>query len=173
MKKLTTRDLTRMALMTAITCVLSIITLPLGPVPLTLSVLAVFLVGALLPPLQAMITLWAYVLLGLAGLPVYAGMASGLGVVLGPTGGYLLSYPFMALVFSLMCRRRVLWQSILGIPLAIVLCHGVGSLWYSAVTHVPLAQTFAACSLPFLLPDLLKGAAALLLSRAVPRSLLS
>src|ERR671920_2534163 len=114
--------MTRTALMAAATGVAAQIAIPLpfSPVSFTLQVLAVILSGLLLGPRYGALAQVVYVLLGAVGLPVFAQFSGGLGVVLGPTGGYLLSYPIAAAVAGLASnatrsadRRRALWTSFL------------------------------------------------------------
>ena len=82
----TVRGLTRAALCTACACLLAPVSIPIGPVSLTLGVFAILLAGALLPPALAALSACAYLLLGFAGLPVFAGFAAGPGVLFGMTG---------------------------------------------------------------------------------------
>ena len=81
----TVRGLTRAALCTACACLLAPVSIPIGPVSLTLGVFAILLAGALLPPALAALSACAYLLLGFAGLPVFAGFAAGPGVLFGMT----------------------------------------------------------------------------------------
>ena len=76
------------------------IPLPFSPVPLSLGVLAVFLIGGLLPPRLVLGSVLAYLAMGVVGIPVFAGFLAGPGRLLGPTGGYLVAYPLMALLVS-------------------------------------------------------------------------
>src|SRR5215207_3565682 len=93
--------MTRTALMAAVTAVAAQIAIPLEPVPFTLQVLAVILSGLLLGPRYGALAQAIYVLVGAVGVPVFAQFSGGLGVVLGPTGGYLVSYPIAASVAGL------------------------------------------------------------------------
>ena len=69
---------------------------PFSPAPVTLQVLGVFLAGLLLGPLWGLAAMVLYLLAGAVGAPVFAGGSAGIGVLVGPTGGYLLSYPIAA-----------------------------------------------------------------------------
>ena len=101
-----TKAMTLCALFAALTAVCAQISIPLpGGVPLSLSVAAVYLTGLLLAPGWAAASQVVYLLLGAFGMPVYAGFSSGMGVLFGPTGGYLFVYPLMALAVSLGVRR--------------------------------------------------------------------
>src|SRR5215207_7696744 len=109
--------MTRVALMAAVTAVAAQITVPIEPVPFTFQVLAVILSGLLLGPRYGALAQAVYVLVGAVGVPVFSGFAGGLGVILGPTGGYLVSYPIAAAVAGVATptvargvRRRALFS---------------------------------------------------------------
>src|SRR5215211_6026822 len=110
--------MTRAALMAAVTAVAAQIAIPIFPVPFTLQVFAVVLSGFLLGPRYGALAQVIYLLVGAIGVPVFAQFKGGLGVVLGPTGGYLVSYPIAAAVAGLATnaarsapRRQALWTS--------------------------------------------------------------
>ena len=120
----TVRGLTRAALCTACACLLAPVSIPIGPVSLTLGVFAILLAGALLPPALAALSACAYLLLGFAGLPVFAGFAAGPGVLFGMTGGYLLAYPIMAWLLSMVCEKsRSRGVRMAGVALANLCCY--------------------------------------------------
>lgn len=163
MERMKTKELTLCALMAAATAVCAQISIPLpGGVPLTLSVAAVFLSGALLGPGLAFVSQLVYLLLGAFGLPVFAGFSSGLGILLGPTGGYLLVYPLMAAAVAL---GRRFWGGKLpalagSMLIALLLCYAGGTAWFMAVAQKGLAASLAACVFPFVPVDLCKIALA-------------
>ncbi|QIA26540.1 biotin transporter BioY [Thermaerobacter sp. PB12/4term] len=102
----TLRPLVLAGLMAGLTAVLSYLRIPLPftPVPITGQTLGVMLSGLLLGPRWGFAAQLAYLLLGVAGVPVFAGGAAGLAVVLGPTGGFLMSYPLAAGLTGLLSR---------------------------------------------------------------------
>ncbi len=170
-----TQKMTLAALMCALMCVCSQIQIPLPPVPLSLSLLAVHLAGALLGPSWGAAAAGAYVLLGAAGLPVYAGFAGGVSVLLGPTGGFLLGYIACAWLCGILVRRfgfsrRAL---ILSMAAGTLACYLPGALWFMLLTGTNLSGAIAACVLPFLPGDALKVLLAALLARRVEKPLRS
>ena len=175
MKKLSTRELARCGLFTAAMAVLSQIVVPLPGVPFNLGVLGVFLCGGLLRPGAALFTLLAYLLLGAAGAPVFAGFQGGPAALFGPTGGFLLAYPLMALFIALLLRapgrsgrpgRRACF---LAMAASLLPCYLLGAAWFALYTGRTLAAAAAAACLPFLPFDLLKALlAARLSSRRLP-----
>lgn len=100
-----TRTLVITAMFTAVQCVLSVVSFPVGAVPVTLSVLGVFLIGSLLSPVAAVSAELVYITIGAIGLPVFSGFSSGLGTLFGPTGGYLMAYPIMAFAVAYAAKR--------------------------------------------------------------------
>lgn len=168
--------MTRVALMAAVTAVAAQITIPLEPVPFTLQVLAVILAGLLLGPRYGALAMVIYVLVGAVGVPVFAQFSGGLGVIAGPTGGYLLSYPIAAAVAGLAApavrdatRRRALVLSFAAGVGALVVIYALGATWLSVVAGLPFAVAIAQGVLPFVVFDLIKaGLAALVAVAAAP-----
>ncbi len=156
-----TKNLAATALFTALTIVFAqlILPLPFTPVPLSLSLLPVFLAGAILPKRYAAYSQLVYLLLGVVGLPVFAGFKGGMGIVFGPTGGFLIAYPIMAFltawVVSLLPRKTIV-SYIPAMLAALVACYLCGSLWYVFVGHVSWMKSLAATVIPFVAFDCIK-----------------
>ena len=148
--------MTRVALMAAVTAVAAQIAIPLpfSPVPFTLQVQAVVLSGLLLGSRHGALAQAIYVLVGAVGVPVFAGFKGGLGVIFGPTGGYLVSYPLAAAVAGLAAyavarsssRRRALTLSFLCGVAALAVIYAIGAGWLSVVTDLPLTVATAVTS---------------------------
>ncbi len=167
--------MTRVALMAAVTAVAAQIAIPLpfSPIPFTLQPLAVVLSGLLLGPRQGALALAIYVLIGAVGVPVFAQFSGGLGIIAGPRGGYLLSYPLAAAVAGLAAyaaanspRSRALMLSFLWGVAALAVIYAIGAGWLSIVTHLPLAVAVAQGVLPFVVFDLVKVVVAALVAVA-------
>lgn len=90
--KLTIRKMANIAVFAALAAVFSQISIPIGPVPINLALLAVFAAGGMLSAAEAVFAVMLFLVLGAAGLPVFAGFNAGLGALFGPTGGYLIGY---------------------------------------------------------------------------------
>jgi biotin transport system substrate-specific component len=160
----------------ALVAVCSHIALPLWftPVPLTLQPFAVLLLGLMLGPRLAAATLGAYLLEGAAGLPVFTpGFALGTGIthLLGPTGGYLMSYPAAAALVSWLRRRvaRGLAGAVLSAAAGDVLILQCGFVWLAMWTHTSIGAAFTLAVLPFLPGDALKVVAAAGIARGLDR----
>lgn len=105
------RNIVRAALFAALTGAAAYVSFPnplSAGVPVTLQVLAVFLAGIYLGPAYGFVSMTLYLVAGAAGVPVFSGGAAGLGQLLGPTGGYLWSYPFAAAVIGFLVHGRTL-----------------------------------------------------------------
>lgn len=155
----TTNNIVFTGIFTAIIIILSQIAIPTSPVPFTLSLLAIFLTGILLPPRQAFLAVLVYILLGAFGLPVFAGMKGGVSALFGPTGGYILAYPLMALIISLSrkyARKYKTLVLILGMLVSLFICYLLGTLWFSYITGTSFAASLALCVYPYIIFDLLK-----------------
>jgi len=134
------------------------------PVPVTLQTFAVLLLALVLSPSLSAAALALYLVEGSVGLPVFSPhMPGGFLHLLGPTGGYLLSYPFAAALTGFLRRRFAnqgfapsLFAAATG-SLLILLC---GAIWFGIVTHQSAAAVFALAVLPFLPGDILKIIAA-------------
>ena len=151
--------------------------LPFTPVPMTLQTAIVLLAGALLGPRLGAASQIAYLGMGIAGLPVFAGAGVGLPHLLGPTGGYLLAFPVTAYVAGVIARpsgRRdlvALLRLAVGLFLASLVILAGGTAWLAAMTG-DLAGAVALGLVPFLIGDVVKvGLAALLAWRGRERTL--
>ena len=103
-----TKDLTTIALMTAITAVMAQLAIPMpGGVPMTLQTLAVTLAGVILGQQRGTISMVVYLLIGAVGVPVFSSFTGGAGVLIGPTGGFLWSFPAMALIIGYGADKEV------------------------------------------------------------------
>ena len=99
-----------------------------------------------------------YILLGIMGLPVFSGFTGGAGKLLGPTGGFLLGYLFMAVICGFYAERhhRKFLPCIFGMFVGTVICYCLGCLWLSFQSRLSLSVAFSTAMLPFLPTDLLK-----------------
>jgi biotin transport system substrate-specific component len=158
-----------MALMAVLIAVCSWISIQ-TVVPFTLQTFAVFCALELLGGVRGTMAVAVYLLLGAVGVPVFAGFTGGLGILLGTTGGYLLGFLLTGLVYWLFERLgHSLWLRVAALLVGLFLCYAFGTLWFVEVysrANGPLSVMTALgwCVLPFLLPDGLKLALALLLS---------
>lgn len=152
----------RSGIFAAIICALSFINFPLGAVPVTLATLGIMVAGAVLPPLEAVMSTITYVLIGLIGIPVFSGGSGGIGVLLGPTGGYIWSYPILALLISLnscfcykSAKSRIMMEFVLS-TLGMIICYALGTTQYMLVSNTPFIASLFVCVIPFIPIDIIK-----------------
>jgi biotin transport system substrate-specific component len=139
------------------------IPLPFTPVPFTLQPMVVLLAGAALGPRLGMTSQLCYLGLGLAGLPVFAAspvLPQGIARLLGPTGGYLMSYPFAAFVAGYLAERgfdRRYLTSVLAMGAGLLVIFTAGVCWLAfGVPHAGLSAAIATGLVPFLPADIVK-----------------
>lgn len=163
-QSLTVRDMVFAAAGAALMTICAWISIPLpSMVPFTLQTFGVCLTAALLGPRTGLWSLLGYILLGAAGAPVFADFRGGMGVLLGPTGGYVAGFLFTALTTGLASER---WGDRIGrmavaMALGVALCYAFGTAWFMAVYarrggSIGLAAALGMCVVPYLVPDGLK-----------------
>jgi len=147
------------AMFGALTAIGSFMVIPLQPLPITLQTLFTGLAGALLGGYTGALSQIIYVLLGIIGLPVFAGGKAGIGTLFGPTGGYLIGFILGAYVIGKIVEARkepgLAW---LGLALVAgnLVIYTLGTLQLSLVTHFSLLKSLMVGVVPFLIGDLLK-----------------
>lgn len=174
-----TRELVLTAFMAVILAVCSWIEIP-TTIPFTLQTFAVYLSLLLLGGRNGLLSIAVFELLGLIGVPVFAGFTGGAGVFLGTTGGYLIGFFFVALIFwcgesipagSTAVRGIIAVASLL---IGTLVCYIFGTFWFikvytAKVSPVSLSTAISWCVTPFVLIDLLKLAAAFVLSGRIKK----
>lgn len=157
MTKFKPSDMTRIALFTAVIVVLSQISIPMPyGVPMTLQTFIIPLTGVLLGKKSGTLATLLYVLLGLIGLPVFAGFSGGAAIVFGPTGGFILSFPVMAYISGLFAERGKTLSLYSGLILSAMINFIVGFIVFHFVTGSSLSVAFAATVLPFIPTTIIK-----------------
>lgn len=167
---LRTSELAQIALCAVLFSVCAWISVPF-PIPFTLQTLALFLTLCLLGGRKGLYAAAVYLLLGLAGLPVFSAFQGGIGVLLGASGGYPAGFLAAAGIYWLITAKagRSLPVQAGACLLGLLACYAVGTAWFMLVyapetAPVSLPAALGACVIPFLLPDLLKLALALFLA---------
>ena len=156
---LTTRDITEIAIFTALLSVASILSVPIGNVPITLQTLVVMLIGLLLSPKNSLITLIAYLIIGIIGVPVFASGKSGLGVIMGPTGGFLISFVFAVFFIAKMRSVNFINNEIVRVVVVLLIAnvfiYVVGWTYFAIVVEASVSRTLSILW-PFAIADLVK-----------------
>jgi len=165
----------RLALLVALTIIGALLAFPVpwSAAPLTLQLAFVLMAGSLLGPVDGPLALTVYLGLGLAGLPVFAGLRAGPGILFGPTGGYLLGFvPAAAWVgrWAGPRRRPGTTRLALAMATAVLLVYALGTLQMALVLDLPLGQAAAAGIAPFVFLDGVKIVLAVAVTHRLRRS---
>ncbi|WP_083963776.1 biotin transporter BioY [Spirochaeta cellobiosiphila] len=161
------------ALFAALTAVGSYITVPVGPVPFVLANMFVLMSGLLLGPLWGVVSMGLYLLLGIIGLPVFAGATSGVARFLGPTGGFLFGYLLAPFVVGLVVigTKRSFLRDLIAMILGAVSLYAIGIPWLNNVTGMNDLEKAAESMIPYMAGDVVKALLAALLAQILYVSL--
>ena len=161
--------MTTIALMAAVLCVLGPLVIPVGPVPISLVPLAIFLSVYILGTKRGTISVLLYLFIGAVGVPVFSGFSGGFGKIAGPTGGYMLGYIFMALIAGWFIHRfydKIAVQ-FLGMLLGLLVLYAFGTAWLSISAGMSFQAALAAGVLPFVAFDIIKIIISIVLGRTI------
>ena len=168
-----TAEMTKMALMVAMNCVSAyiIIPLPFSMSPIALQTLIVNLTGYVLNTKQAFMTMLVYILVGLAGVPVFTGGTAGPGKLFGPTGGYIIGFLFTAVFLAATRAEKYNFKryALLGCVVGIPLIYLFGFVQLKLVTGMPWDKAFMTGVLPFIPLDIVKCLGAAFLAGPIHR----
>ncbi|MCI1305293.1 MAG: biotin transporter BioY [Lachnospiraceae bacterium] len=166
--------ITEIAVMTAVMCVLGPISIPTGLVPISLTPFAVFLAAYILGMKKGTAAVAIYVLLGIAGLPVFSGYQGGVAKAFGPTGGYIIGFILMALISGVFIDRfsGKIYMQVIGMAIGLAVCYAFGTLWLKYQANMPLSAAVAAGVFPFIGLDAVKMVLAILIGRPVRSALI-
>ncbi len=149
MQKLTSKQLCLCGLFTALICVCAWISINIFSIPVTLQLLAIMICAALLTPGLATMSVLAYVLIGLIGLPVFAGFTGGVGKLFGITGGYIIGFIPAVYVTSLMIHRcrfakeegtgLKLLRYVVAMAVGVLVCYAFGTVWFMIINRQTVA----------------------------------
>lgn len=167
------KDLCFIAICTALIAVCSWISIP-STVPFTLQTFAVFLTLTLLGGKKGTLSILLYILLGLVGVPVFANFNAGPGALLGATGGYIVAFLVIGLVYILVEKffGTSFVAKLIAFIIGTVLCYALGTLWFVHVYTankgpIDYAKALSICVIPFIIPDAIKLLLALLIGTRV------
>ena len=161
---MTLRQKMLVSLFAALLCVSSYIILPIGPVPVTLQIFFIVLTGAVLGPRMGALSVVIWILLGIFGLPVFAGGKAGPMVLLGPTGGYLPGFVICAWIIGIMTQSQTSSRVRIGAAMVVgmTVAYAIGLIGFMASfafflqKPMTVQQALAIAVYPFVLFDLAK-----------------
>ena len=168
---LRTVDIAYIGLFVAVMAICSWISIP-AAVPFTLQTFGVFIAVGVLGGKRGSLSVLVFILLGAIGIPVFANFSGGIGVLAGPTGGYIIGFLFSALLMWAMEKlpgKKSVMQ-IVSMIAGLIVCYAFGTVWFVIVygrMNGPIGFTaaLASCVVPFIIPDIIKIALAYVLSR--------
>ena len=163
-------DLVYIAFGAVLIAICSWISIPTA-VPFTMQTFAIFFVLSAFGGKRGTVAIILYILLGVVGIPVFSQFNAGIGILLGSTGGYIVGFIFMGLIYWLLVCLfgKKLWVEVLAMVIGLAVCYAFGTVWFMIVYAqangaVGLAMVLAWCVIPFIIPDLIKLGLALTLA---------
>lgn len=169
------KTITSVGLMTALICVLGPLSIPLpfSPVPISLGTLAIYFAVYVVGMRRGALSCLIYLLLGFVGLPVFSSFTSGPGKLLGPTGGYLIGYIFLAFICGAVIEKwpRNIYLHFAGMIAATAVFYLFGTVWLSYQAGLSFPAALAAGVLPFIPGDLAKIVIAILLGSQIKQTI--
>lgn len=168
------QKLTTCALMCALMCILAPLSIPIGPIPISLTILIICISIFVIGTKGTVISYLVYLLLGAFGLPVFSGYQGGLGKLAGPTGGYLIGFIFLALISGIFFEKTqgsIIW-TVVGMILGIAVDYALGTVWFMYQMDCELSYALSVCVIPFIPVDLCKVVLANIIGRLIRRPLL-
>lgn len=173
--KTKTLDLVYTAMGVTLICVCSWINIPMT-VPFTLQTFAIPAVLLILSGKRGTIATIVYVIMGAIGIPVFAGFTGGVGIILGNTGGYIIGFILMALIYLM--AEKIFGEKktvkIISLTAGLLVCYAFGTAWFMYIYlkntgEVGLFTVLTWCVLPYIIPDLIKIFLAIVISDRVKR----
>lgn len=164
------RSLAASAVFSALLCIASPFSLNIGAIPISLATFFVYLSAVVLGMKMGYASVVTYILLGALGLPVFASFSAGAGILVGPTGGYIIGYIPCALIVGLASdkAKKLRFPALIAAMLiGTAVLYLFGTAWYIFLTGVGVKKAVLTCVVPFLAGDCVKIAAASLLGTAV------
>ena len=168
-----TKDMTLIAVMAALICVAGPLTIPVGPIPLSLATFAVYMAGSVLGQKKGTIAIGLYLLIGIIGVPVFSGFSGGFQKLAGVTGGYLIGYLPCAYLSGVGAEKRDSigwWFHPLMMVSGTVLLYLVGTIAFMLHTGNALGAALSLCVIPFLPGDAAKIAATAFLTQTLRKA---
>jgi len=170
-QRFSTRDIVHIAVFAALLCVLAQIAVPTPwGIPFTLQTLGIMLSAVILGWAKGSIAVFIYVIMGAVGLPVFAGLNGGFGVIMGPTGGFILGFVPAAMFIGLLSvnppavkkTKSYCARLVAGITVGLIIIYSIGTVWFMYLTNSTITAALSMATLPFLLPEIPKAVIAII-----------
>jgi len=171
--KISIQSIVQIAIFAAIISICAQIRIPLaGGVPFTLQTTGVALAGVILGPKKGVVSVIIYILLGAVGAPVFNGLQGGIAVVFGPTGGFILSFPLLALAASFAIRKKHIIHWAIWLVLGVAVNLTIGMVFYAFRLETTILASFSVTVAPFLLTSMLQIALIITAGKALRHALI-
>lgn len=172
-QKMTTETITLIAMMTALTCVLAPLSIPIGPIPISLTNLVIYFGLYILGAKKETLSYIVYILIGLVGVPVFSGFTGGPGKLIGPTGGYIIGFIPMAVLAGIGIEKAKgkFVPGMFAMAAGSVVYFILGTLWLSYQGQMDFMTALFAGVIPFIPGDLMKMALAAFFGPRIQRQL--
>lgn len=173
------RQLAIIGVMTAVTCILAPFSIPIGPIPISLTNLVIYFSLYILGTKDGTISYLVYLLIGMIGLPVFSGFTGGPEKLIGPTGGYLIGFIPMAVIAGVFIKRSIsmnnLWigriLGMFGMILGTIIAYIFGTAWLAYQADMDFQAALWAGVIPFIPGDLIKMVLAVLAGPQIRKQL--
>ena len=160
------------ALMAAVICICGPISVPIGVIPVSLTPLAVFLTVYILGKHLGTVAYLVYLLIGLVGIPVFSGFTGGPAKILGPTGGYIISFILMAYIAGFFIEKfNNFIMQMFGCLIGLIVSYAIGTVWLSFQASMSIPAALLAAVIPFIPFDIVKIIIAVLLGKEIKKKL--
>ena len=157
MSKSKTYPIVLVGVFVAIISICAWISIPMVPIPITLQTLGVFITASILGAKLGTVSIIIYILLGAVGLPVFSNFTGGFGILLSPTGGFIIGFIFTALTIGIITSfKNSILTNTLAMLLGLLLCYLFGTVWYCIYANVDFITAVLVCVVPFLFGDAIK-----------------
>lgn len=173
--RFTIRQMAMIAVVTAVTCVLAPLSIPIGPVPISLTNLVIYFGLYVLGTKNGTISYLIYLLIGLIGIPVFSGFTGGAGKLFGPTGGYLIGFIPMALIAGIFINKFIgkRYLCLIGMIVGTAVCYALGTVWLSYQAGMDFRAALLAGVIPFIPGDVVKMILAMLVGPQIRKQMLA
>lgn len=166
-------NLTLIGLMAAVTCILGplSIIIPISPVPISFTNLAIYFTVILLGGKKGTICYLVYLLIGFVGMPVFSNFTSGPAKLLGPTGGYLIGFIFMAIISGFFVDKfpGKIYMYVVGMVLGTIATYALGTAWLAYQANMTFEQALFAGVIPYIIGDIVKIIIATILGSTIKK----
>ena len=164
--RIKTKEIAFIAVLTAVICIIAPLSVNIGVIPLTLATFVIYLTSSLLNCKIGTMAVICYLILGMVGLPVFAGFTGGVAKLFGVTGGFLLGFLPCAFIIGLLVDRWELkfWAYPLSMFIGAIVCFAFGIVWFMILSDAGFMYALGVTVIPFIVPEIIKIAAASLLA---------